>query len=124
MRQNKNVFLHNLYKMIIAETEIQASFDQLINYTYDYFKESLKSDYLERSLAYYDESSFPEQYHIGVDLHRNDGEPCASNKCARLALEALKPKLFSLFRTLMLDPTVPPPPSLDSCWDEDERAWK
>ncbi len=102
---------------------IDASFEELMKYLHDYVQESLKSDYLEETLAKYDTFSFLEQYNVGLDLGLNDGDPAASNVYALDLLEALRPKLLAQFKVMVSDHTIPPPPNLDSHWDPLDRKW-
>jgi len=105
---------------------IDASFEELMVYLSEYVKESMKSCYLEETLAQYDTSSLSalEQYHTGLDLSLNDGDPAASNVYSLDLLEELRPKLQAQFNTLVSDHTIPPPPNLDSRWDELNRKWE
>jgi len=105
---------------------IDVSFEELMHYLNDYVKEVLKSDYLEETLAHYDASSLSalEQYHTGLDMSLNDGDPAASNVYALDLLEVLRPKLLAQFNTLMSDHTIPSPPNLDARWDELNRKWE
>jgi hypothetical protein len=65
------------------------SFNRVIDRIYIYFKELMMAEYLQETLDQFDDFTPLEQYHIGVDLHRNDGVPTVSNGYARLVLEGL-----------------------------------
>jgi len=111
-----------------GRSTIDASFDDMMGYVSDYLKESVKSQHLERALDKYDldDHSFGvyEQYDIGVDLLRNDGDPTVWYGYYLGLLAALKVKLQSQFSTLVSDRSIPLPPNLDSRWDDFNRKWE